>query len=150
MRKCSFLIALFVFATFSVNAQSSDLQEEIEGTSQKIGEAFYNGDFDTFAMYFDDDVTMKMPGHETLKGVDAVVAAHKPMAEQKMKLVLDTDEVIDLNGYAYESGNYQIQTSSGQVVDKGSYGTLWKKEDGTWKIYRDMVSTSMPMNGQSH
>ncbi|AVR45870.1 hypothetical protein C7S20_11745 [Christiangramia fulva] len=150
MRKCSFLIVLFIFAAISANAQSSDLQEEIEETSQKVGEALDNGDFGTFAMYFDDDVTMKMPGHETLKGVDAVVAAHKPMAEQKIKLVLDTDEVIDLNGYAYESGNYKIQTADGKVVDKGSFGTLWKKENGTWKIFRDMVSTTMPINAQDH
>lgn len=150
MRKCSFLIALFVFAVTSVNAQSSDLQKEIEGSSQKMAEALFNGDFDSFAMFFDDDVTLKMSGHETLEGVDAVVAAHKPMADQKMKLVLDTDEVIELNGFAYETGDYQIQTADGQVVDKGSYGTLWKKEDGSWKIYRDVVSSSMPMNAEGH
>lgn len=143
MKKINILLLVVLFSGLSSFAQSSDLQEEIEGTSQKIGEAFYNGDFDTFAMYFDDDVTMKMPEHETLKGVDAVVAAHMPMAEQKMKLILNTNEVLDLNNYAYELGDYQIKTADGQVVDKGSYGTLWKKEDGKWKIYRDMVSSSM-------
>lgn len=146
MKKINIFLVAVLLSSLSAFAQS-DLQEEIESTSQKIGEAFYNGDFDTFAMYFDDDVTMKMPGHETLKGVDAVVAAHKPMAEHKMKLVLNTTQVLDFDDYAYELGDYKIQTADGQVVDKGSYGTLWKKEDGTWKIYRDMVSSSVGPKG---
>ncbi len=150
MRKCTFLIVLFIFSAISANAQSSDLQQEIEDTSQKMGEAFQAGDMDSFAMYFDDDVRMKMPGHETLKGVDAVVAAHKPMLDNKMKLVLNTNQVLDFEDYAYELGEYKIQTADGQVVDKGSYGTLWKKEDGNWKIYRDVVSTSMSVGGGSH
>lgn len=148
MKKCTFLIA-FVVATVSVNAQT-DLQNEIEGASQKMSEALYNGDIDSFAKYFDDDVSLKMSGHETLKGVEAVVAAHKPMADQKMKLVLNTSEVIAMDGFAYETGDYQIQTPDGQTVDKGSYGTLWKNVDGTWKIYRDVVSTAMSINGQGH
>lgn len=144
MKKISIFLLAVLLSSLSAFPQSSDLQEKIESTSQKIGEAFYNGDFDTFAMYFDDDVTMKMPGHETLRGVDAVVAAHMPMAEQKMKLVLNTNQVIDFDGYAYELGDYQIKAADGKLVDKGSYGTLWKKEDGKWKIYRDLVSSSMP------
>jgi hypothetical protein len=32
----------------------------------------------------------------------------------------------------------------GKVLDKGKYIVIWKKEDGTWKLHRDIWTTSVP------
>ena len=64
------------------------------------------------------------------------------MAEQNMNLVINTEEVLDFGDYAHEIGNYEIHTKDGQKVDRGKFSTLWKKVDGEWKIFRDVISSS--------
>jgi ketosteroid isomerase-like protein len=46
-----------------------------------------------------------------------------------------TIEVIDAGDYAIQFGKYDA-TYQGKP-DQGRYVTVWKKENGTWKIVRD-------------
>ncbi len=105
--------------------------------------AIASGDVEKFGSFFLEDVMFKMSGQEPLSGRAAVTAAHKPMVEGGMKLFANTEEVLDFGDYAHEIGNYEIHTPDGKKVDYGHYSTLWKKVDGEWKIYRDIISTSV-------
>ena len=143
MKKVMLLLFAAVLMNFSVKAQnSSEVRSVIEKNSSIMQKAMEEGDYDKFGSFFADDVIFKMSGQEALNGRDAVTAAHKPMAEQNMKLVIHTDEVLDFGDYANELGTYEIHTKEGQKVDHGRYSTLWKNVNGDWKIYRDFVSTS--------
>ncbi|PTX42416.1 uncharacterized protein (TIGR02246 family) [Christiangramia gaetbulicola] len=143
MKKLMLLLFAAVLINFSVKAQNySEVRSVIERNSRIMQKAMEDGDFDKFGSFFADDVIFKMSGQEALNGRDAVTAAHKPMAEQNMKLVIHTDEVLDFGDYANELGTYEIHTKEGQKVDHGRYSTLWKNVNGDWKIYRDFVSTS--------
>ena len=31
-----------------------------------------------------------------------------------------------------------------KIADKGKYIVIWKKEDGKWKIHRDLSNTDLP------
>jgi ketosteroid isomerase-like protein len=35
-----------------------------------------------------------------------------------------------------EEGNYEIDTATNKVMEKGKYIVIWKPEKGKWKIYR--------------
>lgn len=147
MKKVLFLLAAAFLFMYTGNAQTSDkssakVKAELEESSQKMEEAMASGDFEGFGSFFAEDAMMKLSGKEPLSGRAAIIAAHKPMAENGMKLIINTDEVINFGNYAYELGNYEIHTPDGQKVDYGNYATLWKKEKGDWKIYRDVISTS--------
>ena len=65
------------------------------------------------------------------------------MADSDMKLEIKTDEVLDFGDYAHEMGSYKVHSPDGQVVDQGTYSTLWKKSSAGWKIYRDVVSSAV-------
>ncbi len=39
----------------------------------------------------------------------------------------------------------KIISDKNAVIDKGKYVVAWKKENGNWKLYRDIANTSMPM-----
>ena len=153
MKKVLFLLSAVFLFMYAGNAQISDkssakVKTQLEENSRKMQAAIMAGNFEEFGSYFAENVMMKMSGQEPLSGRDAVVAAHKPMVENGMKLIINTDEVMNFGNYAYELGNYEIHTPDGQKVDYGNYATLWKKEKGEWKIYRDMISTSS--SGPSH
>ena len=140
------LFVLLVIILFSFNAQSQDsggAKSAIEKNSELMHDSMKKGDFEKFGSFFAEDVMFKMSGQQPLSGRAAVVQAHKPMAEQQMELIINTEEVQDFGDYAHEIGNYEIHTKDGQKVDYGHYSTLWKKIDGEWKIYRDLISTSV-------
>ena len=143
-RFLTFFVAVFLISLSSI-AQSGDARAEIVKTAEMMQQAMQEGDFNEFGSYFTEDVMFKMSGQQPLSGRAAVTEAHKPMAEQKMKLVIKTEEVQDFGEYAHEIGNYEIHTKDGQMVDAGHYSTLWKKVNGEWKIYRDVISSSGAM-----
>jgi uncharacterized protein (TIGR02246 family) len=45
---------------------------------------------------------------------------------------------------AWEVGKYSLYGEGGQELDTGKYIVIWKKEQGQWKLHRDIFNTSMP------
>ena len=43
-----------------------------------------------------------------------------------------------------EEGEVTMFTKDGQQIDKGKYLVVWKKEDGKWKLFRDMFNSNLP------
>jgi ketosteroid isomerase-like protein len=37
-----------------------------------------------------------------------------------------------------------MKDASGKQIDRGKYITVWKKQQGQWKLHRDIWNTSMP------
>jgi hypothetical protein len=37
-----------------------------------------------------------------------------------------------------EEGNYELLGAEGKIIDQGTYVTLWKEENGKWKVWRDI------------
>jgi ketosteroid isomerase-like protein len=37
-----------------------------------------------------------------------------------------------------------MKVEGGKVVDRGKYIVIWKREQGQWKLHRDIWNTSMP------
>jgi ketosteroid isomerase-like protein len=59
--------------------------------------------------------------------------------------VLTTSEVIGSGDVVVETGTFEMKGENSMVMDSGKYIVVWKKQDGKWKIYRDMWnSNSMP------
>ncbi|MUP46246.1 nuclear transport factor 2 family protein [Gramella sp. BOM4] len=140
MKKVILLLAVLVYA-INMNAQSA--KSSIEANAKAMQEAMENGDAEKFGSFFAEDAMFKPSGYEVIKGRQGIVSAHKPMAGSGMKLEIKTDEILDFGDYAHEMGSYKVYSPDGQVVDHGSYSTLWKKTDNGWMIYRDVVSTAV-------
>ncbi len=134
---------LFVFSVFSLTIHAQSAEEAIRKNSEEMQASIAAGDYEKFGSFFADDVIFKLAGQKPIEGRAAVTIAHKPMTEQGMRLVVVTQEVIEFNGYAHEFGEYEIYAKNGQKVDEGNYSTVWKEIDGEWKIYRDVVSSSI-------
>lgn len=45
------------------------------------------------------------------------------------------------------TGTYEMTDADNKTIDKGKYISVWKRDNGSWKIYRDIWNSSMPMPG---
>ena len=60
-------------------------------------------------------------------------------------ITLKTVEVWGNDDLITEEGLLEIITKDKVVVvDKGKYIVLWKKEDGKWKMHRDISNSNLP------
>jgi ketosteroid isomerase-like protein len=53
--------------------------------------------------------------------------------------------VVNISVFSTEEGVYEIKTKDGKQLDKGKYIVLWKKEDGKWKLHRDISNSDLPL-----
>ena len=58
---------------------------------------------------------------------------------------LNTLEVWGDENFITEEGLFTIKSKEGAQLDKGKYIVLWKKEDGKWKLHRDMSNSDLPL-----
>ena len=57
---------------------------------------------------------------------------------------LTTIDVWGTEAMMAEEGALTINSKDGKEVDKGKYIVLWKKEDGKWKLFRDLFNSDLP------
>jgi len=60
------------------------------------------------------------------------------------EVVLETLELEAHDETAHEVGRYTLKAAGGQVTDTGKYLVIWKREGGSWKLHRDIWTTSQP------
>jgi len=56
---------------------------------------------------------------------------------------LDIVEVEQHGDTAIDIGKYTMSDADDQVMDTGKYVVIWKHEDGTWKMHRDIFNSSL-------
>ena len=60
-------------------------------------------------------------------------------------VILTTSEVWGNEESITEEGVFEIKSKQGAQLDKGKYIVLWKKEDGKWKLHRDISNSDLPL-----
>lgn len=121
---------------------SEDLKKTIQKNFQEMGQAMANDNPELLATYFTENAMLKFPGLEPILGREAIAKHHEEMIEQGISVRPTTTEVERFGNTGYEIGTYQILNEEGQEIDSGTYTSIWKKVDGEWKIYKDIVSSS--------
>lgn len=56
-------------------------------------------------------------------------------------------ETVELDAHgdtALEVGRYTLGGEGGQPIDNGKYMVVWKNDGGTWKLHRDIWTSSLP------
>lgn len=147
MKNVFSLTLLIYLISFSGQSQTApaptaNVEDVIHEKTRMMVKALNNGDQESFASAFAEDATLKLTGTEPFAGRKAIAEAHKPMTEDGMQLEIESDEIFYNEDYATETGSYKIFTADGQEVDYGNFMTLWKNTNGTWQIYRDVISSS--------
>ena len=137
-------LAMTVTLTPPVSAQTGGgTRAEIEKITQAWQKAFNGGDAAGVAALYAKDAKLMPPGVEPVTGTDAIKAGVEGDIKQGGKMTLTTEEVIVSGNTALETGKWVASSSDGKHLDHGPYATFYKKEGGSWKIYRDIYNSSM-------
>jgi uncharacterized protein (TIGR02246 family) len=124
-------------------AAAGDLRAEIGKMDQAWQKAYNAGDAAALTALYTKDAKLLAPGAEPASGTKAIQAAFTADMAQGAKNTLTLGDVAGFGDYALETGGWVATSADGKHLDHGPFMTLYKKEGGGWKIYRDTWNSSM-------
>lgn len=151
MKKVLFsaLIASSLFACKSETKPAFDLanaKNEIEAANTAISEIIAKGDSVGMASAFSSDGALMLNNMPSMQGKDKLTTVWGSSIRAGVsKIELSTTEVWGDENYITEEGLYVIKTKDDVQIDKGKYIVLWKKEDGKWKLHRDISNSDLSL-----
>jgi uncharacterized protein (TIGR02246 family) len=148
-------IALGMVATLALGsplpalAQGGEsVRSQIEKLDKEWEKAFNAGDAAAIAKLYGQDAKLLVPGAKPAAGRSAIQAAFQEAVKQGAKNTVTLEDVVTTGNYAIETGNWVATRADGKHLDHGPYVTVYKKEGGAWKIYRDIWNSSMNNTGK--
>jgi uncharacterized protein (TIGR02246 family) len=129
----------------SASATAVDPRSGVEAANRQFMEAFGRGDATSVARLYTSNAQL-LPAHsDFVAGSTAIQRFWQGAMDMGLKgAILETIEVEAYGGTAHEVGRYTLKAAGGQVADSGKYLVVWKQEGGTWKLHRDIWTTSRP------
>ncbi len=140
------LVALALTLPLTASAQTgdADLRAQIAKVDQAWEKAYNAGDAAALAALYTKDAKVMAPGADPASGAKAIQALFAADVAQGASNALTQKDVTGFGDYALETGSFVATAKDGKHLDHGSFMTLLKKVDGSWKIYRDTWNSSMP------
>jgi len=136
-----------LFGIPGVMAQSTDpaIRAEILSANLKFCDLYAKGGAPVSVMYTSGAMLLP-PNGEPIQGSANITSTWKAFFESGVKKArLETFEVESFGNSAVEVGKYFLTTADGLQADVGKYIVYWKKEDGNWKMHRDIWNSSLPL-----
>jgi uncharacterized protein (TIGR02246 family) len=120
----------------------------IQRVNQQFVEAFARHDAGAVAALYAAGARVLPPHNEMLKESDAIRAFWQEVMDAGIaRATLESVDLEEAGDTAIELGQYTLMLADGTIADEGKYLVVWKQQDGTWKIYRDIWNTSQALAG---
>lgn len=117
----------------------------IEARNQEIGAAVAKGDSAALAALYTANAILMPPHAPSVSGREAIQGAWKSFIDSGIKgLELKSTETAAHGDTADEAGVYQVLGPEGAVLDTGKYIVIWKLENGSWFLLRDIWNSNNP------
>jgi ketosteroid isomerase-like protein len=122
-----------------------DPRSGIEAANRRFTEAFARGDAASVARLYTLSAQLLPANSDFVAGTTAIQRFWQGAMDMGLKeAVLETLELEAHGETAHEVGRYALKAAGGQVADAGKYLVIWKQEGGSWKLHRDIWTTSRP------
>lgn len=132
-------------STDSTGNDASEAEAFIKSEGTKFNEEMQRGDSNALAAHYASDALVMPPNSESVKGNDVIAVWGGAVRMGVKGFKLNTSDIIGGGDIYTETGTFEMTGAENKTLDKGKYITVWKKDNGSWKIYRDIWNTSMPM-----
>ena len=124
-------------------------QAAVKNAILEVDKAFVNaynsGDAAGVAAQYTSDGTIMPPNGTIVQGPDAIEGFWKTVMGMGIaKVDLQTTEVRAGEDFAIEVGKALLFTADGTQADVSKFMVWWKKEDGQWKLHRDIWNSDLP------
>ena len=151
MKKLLFLatISASLFACQTNTKTTFDLsnaKKEIQAADRDIISFILKGDSVGAANAYSQEGKLMVGNMPSITGKDKIGSFWVGFSKIAGDLTLTTLEVWGDENFITEEGVFEVKAKDGQQLDKGKYLVLWKKEDGKWKIHRDLSNSDLPVS----
>lgn len=124
--------------------QTQEVAQDIAAANLRFIAAFRAGDAAGMASCYTRDAQLLPAQSDVVSGTAAIAAFWKAaMGLGIADARLETAEVEAHGDTAIEVGRYALSGADGGQVDRGKYVVVWHREDGAWRIHRDIWTTSI-------
>ena len=133
----------------SARAQHSRTLAEIEAANQEMIAVLARGDAAGVAAAYTPDAQMFPANSNLVSGRAAIQELWQSWISAGItKLTLEAVEVEGFGDTAYEVGKYTLPGPDGKLIDEGKYVVIWKRDQGKWRLHRDIWTTNLPAPAQ--
>ncbi|HEX5043706.1 MAG TPA: DUF4440 domain-containing protein [Candidatus Polarisedimenticolaceae bacterium] len=141
-------LAALVLTTGVALAAQGGARDEVRGRIEAVNAAFMKavagGDAAALAAFYASSGQVLPPGSEPVQAKDAIQSFWKGVLDSGVKAAdLKTTDLVVGGDVAAETGTYEMKAADGAVLDRGKYVVVWQREQGDWKIYRDIWNSSL-------
>ena len=132
-------LMLMACAEFAGCAKDDDRLPQAVTTA--VARDFNQGDALRAAANYADDAEILPTHNPIIQGRPAIAAFFQANIDKYISFGNDTTWSAVRGDMAIEQGAYNVRNVRvGQDVETGKYLRIWKKNNGTWMLYRDMFS----------
>ena len=125
---------------------SSDIRPQIETANAQFVSAFKRGDATAMANLYTSGAQLLPANSDFVRGTAAIRTFWQSVIDMGLKSAsLETLEVEGHGDTAIEVGRYRLLAAGDAIADQGKYIVVWKNDSGTWRLHRDIWTTSQPV-----
>jgi len=140
----TFFFLAFLILTGCTQAPK-DVTDEIKQANKEFMKAIKNGDANAISMIYTSDAKLFPPNKDVIEGRETIKNVWSFNLKMGIKeAIVKTLSAESYGNTAIEEGRYELYAKGHQMLDQGKYIVIWKKEDGQWKLQKDIWNTSNP------
>jgi len=138
-------VCLLVMLFHSCSQKSKDVSAEIRDANKGFTEAFGKSDAKSLAQKYTSNAKLFPANSDVVEGREAIEGFWNAVMGMGLnKAELETLTAESFGDVAIEEGRYKLYAGGDQPVDEGKYIVTWAKEEGQWKLQRDIWTTNSP------
>jgi len=127
-------------------ASTADCAAEVipipEGTVAAFADIMNSYDPDKLAAMLTDNARLLRPNAPAVEGKQAILDYYSGVVAAELNYDLKPTTAVMLGDVAVAEGTYRVvDTRTDTEVEVGKYMAVWVREDGIWKIAREMSNT---------
>lgn len=126
-------------------------KDAIAASNREFERAVVRGDSAKVAAQYTQDAKMFVDRQPICAGNKAIGDSYKELSAtlEGAKARCQSTEVVEAGDWAYETGTFVVTGKDGAVLMDNKYLCIWKLEDGTWRVHRDMSNANPLSEEQS-
>lgn len=150
------LAACFSLFAFAASATSSGPQTPpeaaIKAENARWADAFRRGDYEAIGHLYTEDGALLPPGGDRVIGASAITEYFtKGYAGAKPDTVsFSHPEFYGDDRIVTEVSDTEIRDHSGKLKSRGKQILIFQKQDGIWKLHRDIWNAYAPLKSDDH
>ena len=143
-----FLLATSLMLVNCIDKTKNDfdlaiVKTQIETANKTYGERFFKNDSTMYNhLYTKDAIVMPEFGASVQGRTEIFNYYYNGGKNEPITIDLKVTSVYGSSDLVSEEGTYVIKDKTNQILDEGKFIALWKQEDNTWKLHREIWNTN--------